>query len=155
MRRSSVVLSFVLLACASACSHILDVTSPDAHPVRGIELSIVIPGSCLLTCAPVLADHQALAIVRVVNRGGQASYVQTCGTQAMLVEQQYVLGQWVNSGAAIICPVTPRQLSLAPGDSIRVNWYFASGRSRIVLGVGGRADLSDAALAAAAAIDVP
>jgi hypothetical protein len=70
-------------------------------------------------------------------------------------EEQFLNGQWALVGPAVTCPVTTGPVALAPGDSLRVNWFFATGQRRIVLGVAGKPDLSDAALDASAAFDVP
>jgi hypothetical protein len=100
-------------------------------------------------------DRRTLALVRVVNTGSSTSYLQTCGQQSALIEQQFVNGRWQYVGPAITCPNGAGPIALAPGDSVQVNWFLASGRSRIVLGVARRLDLSDEALDTSAAVDIP
>ncbi len=119
-------------------------------------ITVVIPGNCIVGgCDPPSADRTHLALVSVLNTGSVTAYLQACGDYAAMEEQQFVNGQWAFVGPAITCPVTPGPIVLAPGDSIQVNWFFATGRRRIVLGVASMLDLSDEALDSSAAFDVP
>jgi hypothetical protein len=114
------------------------------------------PGRCLVGgCDPPSADRTHLGLISVLNAGSATAYLQACGAQASLAEQQFVDGAWVFVGPAITCPNTPGPIALAAGDSIQVNWFFATGVRRIVLGVGGQLTMSDEALSASAPVYVP
>ncbi len=147
---------FALALLLDACQHGGDLTSPVANPVDNVLITVMVPGQCLnLGCDPPSADRTTLALVRVRNTGSVTSYLQTCGQQSALAEQQFVNGQWQDVGPAITCPVGAGPIALSPGDSIRVNWFFATGRRRIVLGVAGSVDLSNEGLSTSAAVDIP
>ena len=143
--------ALVLAACAR------DITAPGgAVQVHDVLIAVAMPGRCLVGgCDPPSADRTHLGLISVLNTGSATAYLQACGTQASLAEQQFVDGAWAFVGPAITCPNTPGPIALAAGDSIQVNWFFASGVRRIVLGVGGQVTISDEALSASAPVDVP
>lgn len=119
-----------------------------------MTITVELNGPCLFTCDPP-GGGLTRALVTVRNTGTATAYLQACGTYAAMKEQLLVDGQWTFTGPAIACPVTPGPIVLAAGDSLRSNWFFATGRRRLVLGVASAQDLSDTELAASAAFDVP
>ena len=120
-----------------------------------MTIAINLAGPCLSTCDPPGGDLTHLALVTVSNTGAATAYLQACGTNPAMNEQLLVDGQWTFTGPAIACPMTPGPIVLAAGESRLTNWFFATGRRRIVLGVASVQDLSDSELAASAAVDVP
>jgi hypothetical protein len=142
---------FALSACGT------NVTAPlSANPVHDVLISVTIPGQCIVGgCDPPGGGRTNLALVTVTNTGSTTAYLQACGQQSAMAEQQLINGAWVNVGPAITCPVTPGPIALAAGQSIHSNWFFATGRRRMVVGVGGLPSLADAALDTSASFDVP
>lgn len=134
-----------------------NVTAPtQAILAHGVLIRVAVPGPCLVGgCDPLADGRTHLGLVSVVNTGSATAYLSACGTQAALTEQQYVDGAWVFVGPAYTCPNTPGPIALSPGDSLRVNWFFATGLRRIVLGAAGAIDLSDEVLGASAPFSVP
>jgi hypothetical protein len=127
-----------------------------ANPVHEVLISVAVPGRCLVGgCDPPSADRTNLGLVRVLNAGSSTAYLEACGQQAAIVEQQFLNGAWAFVGPAIACPNTPGPIALAPGDSIQANWFFASGLRRIVLGVAATLNMSDEALDTSAAVAIP
>ncbi|HEV8411940.1 MAG TPA: hypothetical protein VGQ30_15655 [Gemmatimonadaceae bacterium] len=149
------VVCMLLTAFTAACAR--DVTAPAfvaANPVRGVTITIDAHGRCLVTCDPPFANA-TMTLVTIRNTGTSTSYMQACGSTEYVFEQQLVDGKWQNVGPAITCAVGPQSIALAPGDTAQMNWFFASGRRRLALGIGGVADMSDAALDTSAEIDLP
>jgi hypothetical protein len=143
-----------MLAMTVACGSATDPLGPNAHVVHNVLITVAVPGTCLFSCDPP-GPNLTLALVTVLNTGTTTSYLQTCGQQAAYAEQVLVDGQWLNVGPAITCPVGNVPISLAAGDSVQINWFFASGRRRVTLGVGSKVDMSDAGLATSAEVDIP
>ena len=144
------------LLLAAACAQ--DVTAPGgAITVHGVLITVAMPGRCLVGgCDPPGAGRTNLGLVTVLNTGTSTAYLEACGLQAAMEEQQFVNGQWVFAdNPAISCPNTPGPITLAAGDSIQANWFFAAGLRRIVLGDAGAVNLSDESLGASAPIAVP
>ena len=139
---------------AAGCSGPAALTGP--MPVRDVEITVDVPGRCIFGgCDPVSLDRATLALVRVVNRGADTSYVAMCGSVPNLAEQQLTHGQWQFTGPAAVCANAPPTMALAPGDSVLGNWYPPRGVSRITLAVGGTAAPRDMALDASRAVRLP
>jgi hypothetical protein len=138
----------------AACSN--DVEPLTATSVHGVVITVAVPGRCLVGgCDPASSEATILGLVRVVNTGPAATYLALCGPHPAFGEQQLVGGKWSNIGPAISCVFGPASGPLAPGDSIRINEFFAAGRRRLVLTVASVPSMADAALATSAAFDVP
>jgi hypothetical protein len=141
-----------LVVCGAACSSPTAPTPPiTAH---GVTLSVEVPGRCLLACDPVSNEVTTPGLVTLRNTAPTVAYVRRCGPTPAISEQEFVGGQWVNVGPAISCINAPGPISIAAGDSLQLNWFFASGRRRLVLGVASQATMSDEALVASASVDV-
>ena len=145
-----------LLLCAAivlaACS---DATAPlGVKPAYGVVITMDVPGTCLAGGCDPPGAGMTLSLIHVVNTGTSTAYLRACGTYAALTEQVVQNGAWVNAGPAIDCAVTPGPIVLAAGDSLRQNWWFASGTRQIVVGVSSKADLSDEALDASAGVKI-
>ena len=150
------VLLFVgALIAVTACAK--DVTGPSsAIGADGMTISVDFNGGYIVGgCDPPGGGRTHLTLVTITNTGTATAYLTACGTYAAVGEQQFIDGQWTYVGPAISCPVTPGPIVLAAGASLRSNWWFATGRRRLVVGVGSDAALSDATLDASAGFDVP
>jgi len=150
MRR--VVGSIVLVALVAGCGAGVDLTDPAA--VRNVMISVDVPGQCLSSCDPPSSDRTTLALVQAVNRGSDTSYINVCGSEPAWTEQQFVGGEWGYVGPVSDCVVGPVSMPLAPGASLRVNWFPPKGQSRMTLVVASTPTLTDAAQAALAAVDI-
>ena len=144
------ILAIVLAACADAA------TAPTAaNPVHGVLITITAPGPCLTGgCDPPFGSA-TLALVRLQNTGASVAYLQACGNYPAIGDQQLVKGQWANMGPAYTCAFPSRPIPLAPGDSLRLNWYFAAGQHRLVLGVASDPTFTDEGLDTSAAVFIP
>lgn len=78
-----------------------------------------------------------------------------CGVYPAIGEQQLVKGKWANVGPAYTCAFPSRPISLAPGDSMRLNWHFAPGQYRLVLAVASNSTWTDEAIGTSAAVVIP
>lgn len=143
------------LLAAAACGN--DLTGPSPAVVAyGVTISVDLNGGCIVGgCDPTGDARTHLALVTVTNTGTTTAYLSACGNSAAIDEQQFVDGQWTYVGPAIACPVTPGPIPLAAGASLRSNWWFATGRRRLVVGVAGDAPLTNVTLDASAGFDVP
>lgn len=145
-RRSPFILVLFVTACGAA-----ELAGPQA--VRNVDMTVDVPGRCLVGgCDPYSADRTTLALVRVVNRGSDTSYVAMCGSSPAFAEQQLIDGKWQFTGPVDACVNAPPTMALAPGDSVLANWYPPKGTSRMVLGVGATANVRDMELAASNAV---
>lgn len=154
---SSILVGSLLVGSLALAACGRELTAPQG-PVTAhdVTITVAMPGHCIVGgCDPPSSIANNLGLVTVRNAGTATAYVQACGTYSALREEQLLSGQWVMVGPAVMCPMTPGPIVLAAGDSILTNWFFAAGRRRIVVGVAGRLDMSDEALAASSAFDVP
>jgi hypothetical protein len=139
------------LAFVAACS---DSTSPPTS-AHGVMIALQVPGPCLLACDPVPNPTTTPGLVTLRNTASTTAYLEHCGSAASLSEQVFVNGQWLDvpTGVAVTCaqsgPVT-----IAPGDSLRLNWFFQTGRRRLLLRVSTDATLSDVAIATSSSVVV-
>ena len=144
------ILAIVLAACADAA------TAPTtANPAHGVLITITAPGPCLTGgCDPPFGSA-TLALVRLQNTSTSGAYLQACGAYPAVGEQQLVKGKWVSMGPAYTCAFPSQSIPLAPGDSLRLNWYFAAGQHRLVLAVAGNSTFTDEELDTSAAVSIP
>ena len=146
IRRSVIILALGASACGSAA-----LAGP--LPVRNVVMSVDGPGRCLVGgCDPFCGDRTTLALVRAVNRGTDTSYIAMCGPSPAFAEQQLIDGRWQFTGPGVACVNGPLTMALAPGDSVRTNWYPPKGTSRMALGVGATAAPQDLELDASNAV---
>jgi hypothetical protein len=145
------------LMCALAACGSDTITGPTAAiPAHEVLLAITVPGACLTgVCVPPSSDVNTIAQVTITNSGTAAVYLHSCGGQISIVEQEFGGGVWENIGPAVTCTDDATPTILAAGGSLQLNWYFASGRRRLVLGVGTTPALSDEALSVSASADIP
>ncbi|HEU4989181.1 MAG TPA: hypothetical protein VFT41_05320 [Gemmatimonadaceae bacterium] len=143
--------SMISLMIAAACGGAGPLAGP--MPVRNVVMTVDVPGRCLVGgCDPYSSDRNVLALVRVVNRGSDTSYVAMCGGSPAFNEQDLIDGQWQFAGPAVACASGPPVMALAPGDSVRTNWWPPKGVSRMTLAVGATAAGQDAQLDASNAV---
>lgn len=147
-------LLWVAIIVGTSCAK--DVTGPKATVVDNVVIAATVPGNCRagLACDPIGAPYTTLGLITVHNTGTATAYLQACGSNTALTEQQLVDGQWQSVGPAISCAQGPVSIALAAGDSTQTNWWFAPGTRRLVLGVAPTADLTGEALAASASFVV-
>ena len=138
-------LILVVTACGGA-----DLAGP--MPFRDVVLIVDVPGPCLATCDPGAPDRTTLALIRVLNRGSDTSYIGMCGPRPAFAEQQLIGGQWQFTGPVDACVSGPLTMALAPGDSVLANWFPPKGTSRMILGVGPTAAVQDLELDASNAV---
>jgi hypothetical protein len=154
------VMRFIKHAVAGAAALAMAACGNDVEPltatsVHGVVLTVTVPGRCLVGgCDPASSDATTLGLARVVNTGSSTAYLALCGSQPAFGEQQLIGGTWSNIGPAISCVSGSASGPLAPGDSLRINEFFAAGRRRLVLTVSSVPSMADAALATSAAFDV-
>ena len=144
------VLAIVLAACADAA------TAPTAaNPVHGVLITITAAGPCLTGgCDPPFGSA-TLALVLLQNTSTSVAYLQACGVYPAIGEQQLVKGKWVNMGPAYACAFPSLPIPVAPGDSVRLNWYFTAGQRRLVLAVASNSAFTDEALDTSAGVSIP
>lgn len=141
--------AFLISACAR------DVTAPADPGALHVLLTVTIPGHCLVGgCDPPGGGRTSLALVRALNTGTTTVSLQTCGDYVQFREEQFVEGQWQWVGPAITCPINHGPITLAPGDSLQVNWWFASGTRRMVL-AGSTTDFRDSSVSTSASFVIP
>jgi hypothetical protein len=111
----------------AACS---DPTAPTpAISPHGVVLFATVPGTCLVGgCDPVSSEATHLGLGTVRNTAPTTAFLQQCGTGPALSEQQFLNGQSVNVGPAISCAFAPGPITIAAGDSLRLNWSLGTGR---------------------------
>jgi hypothetical protein len=145
-----------IVACAAVFACTSDMTGPIAPVVaHGVVMSVVVPGSCVATCDPIPNGPTHLGLVTLRNTGTGTAYLQNCGSSVQLSEQVFEGGQWVNVGPAAQCAISPTVATvLAPGDSIRVNWWFDTGRRRVLGSVAAAAAGASFDLDASGSFDV-
>jgi hypothetical protein len=132
LARFAIALVLGVVACGGG-----DAALSGPLPVRDVVMSVDVPGRCLAGgCDPISADRATLALVRVVNRGSDTSFIAMCGPSPAFDEQQLIDGQWQFTGPAVACVNGPPTMPLAPGDSVLANWYPPKGTSRMTVGVG-------------------
>ena len=94
-----------------------------ANPVHEVLISVAVPGRCLVGgCDPPSADRTNLGLVRVLNAGSSTAYLEACGQQAAIVEQQFLNGAWAFVGPAIAC-VNDRTRTPDSGRSAGANGW--------------------------------
>jgi hypothetical protein len=143
-------LAIVLAACADAATGPSAPTA--ANPAHGVLITITAPGPCLAGgCDPPFGSA-TLALVRLQNTSTSVAYLQACGVYPAIGDQQLVNGKWVNMGPAYTCAFPSQSIPLAPGDSLRLNWYFATGQHRLVLAVASNSTFTDEAIGTSAAV---
>lgn len=142
------------LIVAAGCGAAAALDAP--VPVRDVVVLVDLRGRCLVgACDPIALDRPTLALVRLVNRGTDTSYIAMCGPQPALAEQQWIDGQWQFSGPADACVNGPPSMALAPGDSMLTNWWPPTGLSRLMLGVGPTSSFRDMQEDVSNAVRVP
>jgi hypothetical protein len=143
---------FLLAAVFAVAACNKDVTGLKAVVVDQVVITATVPGNCRngLACDPIGPPYTTLGLITVNNNGTGTAYLQACGSEVAMTEQQLVGLEWQNVGPAITCAQGPVSIALAAGDSIQTNWWFAPGTRRLVLGVAPAADLTGEALAASA-----
>ena len=147
--RFVISVALLLVACGG------DPTAPlNAHPAHGVAITVTSPGACLVGGCDPPGGGMTLSLVSFVNSGNVPAYLRACGTQLAASEQEVQHGEWVNVGPAYSCAVTPGPITLAAGDSVRVNWWFLPGTRRILLGVSSTADQADEAQAMSAGFQI-
>ena len=141
MNMRNTIRTIALLLALAACTN--DMAPTSANPVHSVLITVDTHGRCLVGGCDPPGANLSLTLVRILNTGTAPAFLSACGTFPALGEQQLVNGVWVNVGPALACVFTPGPIALAAGDSVQVNWWFASGTRRLVLGVAGKSDLSD------------
>lgn len=146
----------VLAVAGLVCSCGGDIAGPNgAMPAHGVLVASTVPGTCLVGgCDPANGEATTLGLVRIVNTGAAQAFVEACSSLPAVNEQVLVNGQWQAAGPPAECPVGPRSIAIAAGDSIRFNRFLAPGTRRLVLGVGTDANLASEALSISASFRV-
>jgi hypothetical protein len=141
-------LRLVTLIAVAACG--TESTALKPVIVDDVAITATVPGNCRAgaSCDPLIAPYTTVGLVTVRNNGTATAYLRACGSSAELTEQQLVDGQWQDVRPGITCPVAPASVSLAAGDSIQTNWWFAPGTRRLTLGIARASDMSGETTAA-------
>lgn len=154
MRR--LVQFLAVLALAGCASDAVSPSSSAPHPARNVVVSLTVPGQCLVGgCDPPSADFHTLGLIRIVNTGTSTVFLQPCGTVPLILIQHFINGQWFTQPINFACVAPLDAISLAPGDSIRMNQFFASGPVRVGVTVGTDANLSGELLSTSNGVVVP
>src|SRR5215510_292502 len=144
--------ALVVLLLLVACSN--DVAPTTANPVHAVLITVDVHGRCIVGGCDPPGANLSLTLVRILTTGTAPAFLQACGTFPAFGEQQLVNGVWVNVGPALACVFTPGPITLAAGDSVQVNWWFAPGTRRLELAVAGKSDLSDEAVDRSASFEI-
>ncbi len=153
MRRLLIALPIVV-ALVAACHE--SATAPTGAVVaHGVVVTVSVPSACILgNCTVVPGGPTTLGLVVITNLGDTTTFLPGCQNSAVLNEQQLVGNQWINIAPAVTCPFTQTLITVAPGDSVRINRFFSAGERRLLLSVSTNPALDSAVLATSAAFVV-
>ncbi len=95
--------------------------------------------------------------IHIANGGTGNAYLPQCGTQPLLLTQQFVNGQWIGGVQNFMCVMSmePGPVIVPPGGSVEVVRIFQPGRYRVSVAVASNFNLSDATSALSDAFDTP
>jgi hypothetical protein len=93
----------------------------------------------------------------IANAGTDAAYISRCGSEPLLLAQQFVDGAWTGGVENFMCmaPSEPGPVVVPAGGSIDIIRFFQQGQYRMIVAVAGKLDLSDATQALSNVFDAP
>jgi len=143
MRVTSILSSLVILA--TACSSALEPGTPSPFPdvvVNAVGVRV--------------AGHDTVTITITNGRDGDV-FLSRCGPGPRLLTQQQIGELWVGGVQNFLCVTgAPGPVRLAPGEQIVLTRVFSvTGRYRVLVTVGTKDDLTDAATVYSNGFDVP
>jgi hypothetical protein len=136
-------------ACSGALRGVSEPSANELTPANGVSATAVIAGK---------SQAGDSVVITFSNGGTQTAYMSRCGSQPLVLMQQFIGEQWVGGVQNFMCPVSsePGPVKLAPGGTFQlVRFLDATGRYRFFAAVGSSADLSDAQRAVSNGVDVP
>lgn len=144
--RSPVVLvgvGVLALGCGS------DLTSGTPGPVISHDVSITAR----------LGGHSATGdsvTIHIANSGTATAYLPRCGTQPLLLTQQFANGVWTGGVQNFLCIASEAgPVTIPAGSAVDVIRILQQGRYRMMVGVASKSDLSDRETARSEAFDTP
>lgn len=144
--RSIVVLVGVAVL-ALGCSS--DLTSGTPGPVVSHDVSI----TAQLGGQDASGDS---VTIHIANGGTATAYLPRCGTQPLLLTQQFVNGAWTGGVQNFMCVTSDAgPVTVPPGGAVDVVRILQTGRYRMLVGVASKSDLSDRETALSEAFDTP
>jgi len=136
--------------CAASSQTLTDPAALDrVAPAHGVAITASLRGRSAVGDTVVLT---------YTNVGSQAAYMPRCGSQPLVLTQQFVNGDWVGGVQNFMCvaPSAPGPVELAPGGTLQIVRVFdTAGRYRFFTTVGAQADLTDGDRSTSNAVDVP
>jgi hypothetical protein len=141
-------LTALLAACGGGTQTVPGTPNLNLVPVHGVTMRLSVAGR---------GPSGDTVIVTFTNAGSQTAFLPRCGTQPLLLSQQFANGAWTGGVQNFMCPMSaqPGPVTLVPGAAIRVVRLFdTAGRYRVLTSVGSIADLTDAQADTSNTVDV-
>ena len=134
------------------------ITSALACSAAGTEADVAgVPADSVHLTATVVQRSAAgdSVVIRFSNDGSTTAFLSRCGSQPLLLLQQFVNGEWTGGVQNFECPVPAENgpIRLAPGATIESARVLGPGRYRFITVVGRSEDLDDAVRAFSNAVD--
>lgn len=148
---TSIVCSVLALlgACGGGTQSLTGTPSINLVPVHGVTMRASLAGR---------GAFGDTLLVTFTNGGSQTAFLPRCGSQPLLLTQQFVNGAWAGGVQNFMCPMSdqPGPVALTPGATLQlVRFFDTAGRYRFLASIGSIADLSDAQMDTSNAVDVP
>jgi hypothetical protein len=140
---------FAVAACGGGTQSVTWIPNLNLVPVHGVTMRASLAGH---------GPSGDTVVVTFTNAGAQTAFLSRCGSQPLLLSQQFMNGAWTGGVQNFMCPMSnqPGPVTLIPGAALQLVRFFDSpGRYRFLASVGSIADLSDAQRDVSNAVDVP
>jgi hypothetical protein len=139
----------LLAACGGGTQGVTGTPSLNLVPVHGVTMRASLAGR---------GPSGDTVVVTFTNAGADTAFRSRCGSQPLLLSQQFVNDTWTGGVQNFMCPMSdqPGPVALIPGATLQlVRFFDAAGRYRFLVSVGSIADLSDAQRDMSNVLDVP